>query len=51
MLNELSRLGNNAKTHKILITCNLLHTEFGWENLRERDHFEDPDVDGWMTLN
>ena len=23
-----------------------MHTGFGWGNLRERDHFEDPGLDG-----
>jgi len=27
-----------------------LHTEFWWENLRERDHLEDPGVDGRIIL-
>ena len=27
-----------------------VHTEFLWENLRERDHFEDLDVDGKIIL-
>jgi hypothetical protein len=27
-----------------------VHTGFGWGNLRERDHFEDPSVDGSIIL-
>jgi hypothetical protein len=27
-----------------------VYTEFWWGNLRERDHFEDPDVDGRIIL-
>jgi hypothetical protein len=27
------------------------HTGFGWGNLRERDHMEDPGVDGRIILN
>jgi hypothetical protein len=26
------------------------HTEFLWLNLRERDHFKDPDIDGNIIL-
>jgi len=26
------------------------YTEFWWENLRERDHLQSPDVDGWIIL-
>jgi hypothetical protein len=28
-----------------------VHTGFWWENLRERDHLEDPAVDGRIILN
>jgi hypothetical protein len=27
-----------------------MYTEFWWRNLRERDHLEDPDVDGKVIL-
>jgi hypothetical protein len=27
-----------------------VYAEFWWGNLRERDHLEDPDVDGWIIL-
>jgi hypothetical protein len=27
-----------------------VHTGFWWRNLRERDHFEDPGVDGRIVL-
>jgi hypothetical protein len=27
-----------------------LHTGFWWGNLRQRDHFEDPDIDGGIIL-
>jgi len=27
-----------------------MHTGFWWGNLRERDHFEDPGVDGRIIL-
>jgi hypothetical protein len=27
-----------------------MHTGFWWGNLRERDHFEDPDIDGSVIL-
>jgi hypothetical protein len=27
-----------------------VHTRFSWGGLRERDHFEDQDVDGKITL-
>jgi hypothetical protein len=27
-----------------------VHTGLWWENLRERDHLEDPDIDGRITL-
>jgi hypothetical protein len=27
-----------------------MHARFLWRNLRERDHFEDPCVDGRITL-
>jgi hypothetical protein len=27
-----------------------VYTRFWWGNLRERDHFEDPDVDGRIIL-
>ena len=27
-----------------------VYTEFWWGNLRERDHFEDPGVDGRIIL-
>jgi hypothetical protein len=27
-----------------------LHTAFWWGNLREREHLEDPDVDGRIIL-
>jgi len=28
-----------------------VYTEFSWGNLRERDHFEDPGVDGRIILS
>jgi hypothetical protein len=28
-----------------------MHKEFWWGNLRERDHLEDPDVDGRIILS
>ena len=27
-----------------------MHAGFWWGNLRERDHFENPGVDGWIIL-
>jgi len=27
-----------------------MYTGFQWENFRERNHLEDPDVDGWIRL-
>ena len=27
-----------------------VYTEFWWDNLRERDHFEDPGIDGSLIL-
>jgi len=27
-----------------------VYTEFWWRNLRERDHFEDPDIDERIIL-
>jgi len=27
-----------------------VHTGFWWSNQRERDHLEDPIVDGWIIL-
>ena len=28
-----------------------MHTGYWWENLRERDHLEDPGIDGRIMLN
>jgi hypothetical protein len=28
-----------------------MHTGFWWGNMKERDHFEDLDTDGRITLN
>jgi len=30
---------------------NKMHTEFWWENLRERNHLEHPGVDGRIIVN
>ena len=27
-----------------------MYTRFRWGNLKERDHLEDPDLHGWVTL-
>jgi hypothetical protein len=27
-----------------------MHTEFWWENLKQRDHYEDKDTDGRVIL-
>jgi hypothetical protein len=36
--------------HVALMARDEVHTGFWWENLRERNHLEDPGVDGWMIL-
>jgi len=37
--------------HVALMGRGEVNTGFWWGNLRERDHLEDPELDGGITLN
>jgi hypothetical protein len=34
----------------VIIGKREMYTRFRWGNLKERDHLEDPDLHGWVTL-